>query len=266
MTQDSIEEGEKRMRLPEWMRTWWARTVAIVLALSAVLGGLDSMFNLFDRAPTNAGVVPISTPGPESSSEPGPFNNGGYGPERDTFTMETAAPYAVLNSITDHPDVGDERNFLRLRVDDPRSKYQDFAGANPGDEILVSIFVSNDASNLLASSAATIHGLTCQLVLPASGHEIAISALLSGKNVMTVWNGARVVSNATGSIGIEVVPGSATFKTVDGEFVLPDSFAQGEPTLLGQSALDGELPVGMNAAGMQQGQGYIVFRIRVIEG
>ena len=32
-----------------------------------------------------------------------------WGPERTTYTMESPAPSAVFNSITDNPTIGDER-------------------------------------------------------------------------------------------------------------------------------------------------------------
>lgn len=44
-----------------------------------------------------------------------------WGPERDTYTMAQPADHVVFDSITDNPDVGDERNFLRVR--DADSKY-----------------------------------------------------------------------------------------------------------------------------------------------
>ena len=38
-----------------------------------------------------------------------------WGPTRQTFTMQNPPDFVTFNSITDNPDVGDERNFLRVR-------------------------------------------------------------------------------------------------------------------------------------------------------
>lgn len=38
-----------------------------------------------------------------------------WGPQRETFTMQNPPDFVTFNSITDNPDVGDERNFLRVR-------------------------------------------------------------------------------------------------------------------------------------------------------
>ncbi|MDO4271458.1 MAG: DUF11 domain-containing protein [Candidatus Saccharibacteria bacterium] len=44
-----------------------------------------------------------------------------WGPERTTYTMQQPPTHAVFNSITDNPDVGDERNFLRVRDADEKN-------------------------------------------------------------------------------------------------------------------------------------------------
>ena len=38
-----------------------------------------------------------------------------WGPQRETFTMQNPPDFITFDSITDNPDVGDERNFLRVR-------------------------------------------------------------------------------------------------------------------------------------------------------
>lgn len=43
-----------------------------------------------------------------------------WGPSRDTYTIENPASHNVFNSITDNPDYGDERNFLRVRDSDSK--------------------------------------------------------------------------------------------------------------------------------------------------
>ena len=38
-----------------------------------------------------------------------------YGPERETFTTQNAAPYITFNSITNNGQYGDERNFMLVK-------------------------------------------------------------------------------------------------------------------------------------------------------
>lgn len=47
--------------------------------------------------------------------EDGRSVSGGWGPDRELFTIASPAPYPVMNSITDNPVVGDERAFFLVK-------------------------------------------------------------------------------------------------------------------------------------------------------
>lgn len=70
-----------------------------------------------------------------------------WGPERQTYTNESPAPYATFNSITNNVAVGDERNFVRVREIAEGNKYKDEAKVVPGKEYEVYIYFHNDAGS-----------------------------------------------------------------------------------------------------------------------
>lgn len=51
-----------------------------------------------------------------------------WGPQRETFTMQNPPDFITFDSITNNPDVGDERNFLRVR--DADEQYWDEQATN----------------------------------------------------------------------------------------------------------------------------------------
>lgn len=226
--------------------------------IGLVLGIVSNSFNIGDHLPgsgTGTQSAPPATDEPNTASG----YHGEWGPNRDFFTTEKAAPYAVLNSITDDPNFGSQVNFVRVRVGD--NTYDDFTRAKSGDVVDVTVAVFNNASDGLAGSAATVHGLNARLLLPPAGKDLPMGIVLAGKNVVSVWDGATILTGATSSL--QFVQGSATFRTNHGTFELPDSFGDKEPTTLGQTKLDGEYPVGYDGD-LYQGNGYIEFQLRVV--
>src|SRR5664280_2316069 len=48
-----------------------------------------------------------------------------WGPIRDTFTMEHPADHITFNSITNNPNIGDERNFVGIRESGTANQWSD---------------------------------------------------------------------------------------------------------------------------------------------
>ena len=74
---------------------------------------------LWSYVPKRAAAVVVAVAG-VAAAVTIPVMTGAWGPSRATFTMAHPANYVTFNSITDNPDVGDERNFLRVRDSDER--------------------------------------------------------------------------------------------------------------------------------------------------
>ena len=68
-----------------------------------------------------------------------------WGPERKTFTWEDPAPYATFNSITNNPQIGDERDFVRVREINDHGTYGDQVTLEAGHTYEVYIYYHNNA-------------------------------------------------------------------------------------------------------------------------
>ncbi|GAA0993502.1 hypothetical protein [Subtercola frigoramans] len=203
-------------------------------------------------APSDASAVP--SPAPTTY-------HGGYGPERDTFTSEHSAPYAVLNSITDNPDIGDERNFVRVKLADSTGNFGEFVRAKPGDQIELLVCVFDDASDGLAGSASTIHGLYAKFSWPSPGTDSSIGVTLGGKNATQVWDGATIISDEP--VSLSILSDSATMRTNAGDFNVPIVGDYVSELPVGWSSPDGEFPVGYSSDGKYRGSGYLTLRVEV---
>ena len=92
-----------------------------------------------------------------------------YGPERATFTYEHPAPYVTFNSITDNPNVGDERNFVRVKEDSASTTYGKDVTLQPGKTYDVEVYYHNNAaSNLNDSGAGIAKNVSLRMQMPAS--------------------------------------------------------------------------------------------------
>lgn len=76
----------------------------------------------------------------------------GWGPNRQTYTMEDPADYATFNSITDNVLVGDERQFVRVVEDGVGDTYSHDLTIEPGKRYRVYIYYHNDASETFNST------------------------------------------------------------------------------------------------------------------
>lgn len=185
---------------------------------------------------------------------------GGWGPERITYTTDFPPNVPVLNSITDNPRFGDERNFVRLKFEDqPSNRYADMIEVRPGDVLEVFVLVRNDCAALHSDyTAATIYDLTAELIIIGS----SIRIILGGNNVDSVWDEASVLSERP----IRLVPevGSAELNTTYGAKALQDrAFGQGGRVALGDRPVDRQRGVGERSAGLESGAAFFTLRIKV---
>lgn len=186
-----------------------------------------------------------------------------YGPERPTFTNANPAPYVTFNSITDNPQVGDERNFVRIR-ESGVGDYKDQTDLTPGKVYDVSVYYHNNASDdLNASGKGIAKNTKLRMELPGVVKP-GVNAVLAGNisasnaNPGTVWDEAYGKNTTNGDIALRYVSGSAKVNSngaVNGA-TLPDSlFTTG--TNLGYDSLNGDLP------GCYKYSGFVTFQVRV---
>ena len=148
----------------------------------------------------------ISDPDPPSALKPG------WGPARQTFTMQSPSPYVTLNSITDNPDMGDERIFLRVKpAADPDATYTDEIVGK--QRYTAAIFFENSASPSLAAATNVRVSMLFPSTITGSG---ALSGIVKAENASPpeVWNSAVLrLPKSDDAVAIRFVPGSAVLHT-----------------------------------------------------
>lgn len=187
-----------------------------------------------------------------------------YGPERPTYTFEQPADHVTFNSITNNPNVGDERNFVRIREDVSGTTYRDSVDLEPGKTYSVMVYYHNNAaSNLNASGRGVAENVSLRMELPATinaGVTANFNGFISASNATpgTVWDHANGVNDTNATVALRYIANSAKVTSngaVNGA-TLPDTlFTTG--TKLGFDALNGVLP------GCNEYAGYVTFKFTV---
>lgn len=246
-------------------------SIAIIASITIVLAIGQGVLQLEIEA-TAPQANPVTAPSGLSatvSPMPTASNSGnwyGYGPERTTYTDEHPADHPVLNSIIDNGDIGDERNYLRIKLEGPVGSvapdYGKLVAVTPGNTIDVEVSVFNDAADNVGD-AGTIHGLSAQLLVRQTGTQVPIEVRLRGTNVPAIWDSSGVL--AAFPVKLEWVTGSAVFRNVFGDIPVPDEMADGKKQLLGSEYLDGEYRIGYGGPkNLELGSGYLTFQLRVV--
>jgi hypothetical protein len=244
----------------------WGFIGGLALVVTIVAGGIEilkdvNLWNVGNIRPKAA--LKSNTPAHRPTNY-GSAYDGGWGPSRDTFTLQDPATYAVLNSITNNPVQGDERNFVQVREkNDPNSTYADLIKAKPGDTLVVFAYVDNDAADDLPGPISTIQGFSAQVILQPAIADHSIGVILSAKNAASVWDGCSVVTDEPAQL--QIIPDSADYHSAVANLAIDTSEVQdGEPFLLGEGKLDGELSVGVTAKGVELAGGYLTFEVKVL--
>jgi len=179
----------------------------------------------------------------------------GWGPEREMFTMDNLPDYAVFNSLSDNPDLGNERNFVRIRaVGD--EYYRDKVTLEVGNTYEVYVYYHNigvgiaDDVRMSANFPATVK----------KGETLTVNAIISAAdtNPLSVWDGTTVTANE--DVTLRYVPGSALIHNggeLDGQAIGPDYLFSDDGALLGYNEFSGLLPGGFEYAG------YVTFQFIV---
>lgn len=186
-----------------------------------------------------------------------------WGPERPTYTYANPAPHVTFNSITDNPNVGDERNFVRVREVANGTMFRDDVNLQAGKTYEVMVFYHNNAAaNLNESGKGIAKDVTARVQMPgrlAAGETATITGFISASNAtpQTVWDNARATTSD--AVALRYVPGSAKIASsngaVNGAALSSNLLTDG--VKLGYDKLDGVLP------GCNEYSGYITFRFVV---
>ncbi len=185
-----------------------------------------------------------------------------WGPDRKTFTWEDPAPYATFNSITNNPQLGDERNFVRIREVKDDEMFGDEVTVEPGKTYEVYIYYHNnaDAHDVGKTAIGIADGAAMKSSFPATvkaGERATVTGTIfaSDTDPLEVWDGAYLTP--TQDLYLRYVPGTATIHNggaLNGQSIGPD-YLFGEGALLGYNKFSGLLP------GCNEYAGYVTYQI-----
>ena len=176
-----------------------------------------------------------------------------WGPERDTFTMETPATYPTFNSITNNPTIGDERDFVRVgEIGADVTDLTNNVVVVPGRQYLVYIYFHNNASSTFNDAAHNHSGVALRtrmssafstVLTPSNAGEISATITADNTTPGSVWDEAHMTTNAD-KVLMRYVAGSAhiynNWKT-NNAVLSPNLFTE-TGTLLGLNVLNGVIP------------------------
>ena len=184
-----------------------------------------------------------------------------WGPDRETFTIEKPATFVTLNSITNNPKQGDERQFLRVKESTaPDSAYGDNVSLIPGKEYTVYLYYHNNAAvnyNLTAVNTYAKAEIPSIVKKGSDGTKGVGYVGASNAKPTQVWDDISFANKTNADIALRYVTGSATihnFGKTNGAKISDQIVGTGAP--LGYDSLNGELP------GCNEFAGYVIFNVR----
>jgi uncharacterized repeat protein (TIGR01451 family) len=189
-----------------------------------------------------------------------------WGPVRETFTIANPSDHVQFNSITDNPNIGDERNFVGIRENGAANVWYDDMTVQNGKEYVVRMYVHNNAATSLNLTAENV---TAKFNLPTTtGKSAQVNGFLSASNVGADKQGnagayAEVYDhatfNSTQNFNLDYIEGSLKFENNafgPNGTALPESIFTSAGAKLGYDKLDGKIP------GCFQYSGYVSFKVK----
>lgn len=166
-----------------------------------------------------------------------------WGPVRQTFTIENPASYVTFNSITNNPNIGDERNFVGIREYGTNNLWSDNMAVQPGKSYAVRMYVHNNAADNLNLVA---HDVTAMFNLPTTtGKSIQVNGFLksSNANPQEVYDHATFTSDQDFNLAYQ----SGSLKYENNYFgangtPISESVFTSAGAKLGYNQLDGNIP------------------------
>ena len=188
-----------------------------------------------------------------------------WGPaSRPTYTRENPADHVTFNSITNNIEIGDERNFVRVRDAVPTNgQYTESVDLTAGHEYLVYVFFHNNANaSLNASGVGIAKDVYVKAGIPttvAKSGSSYVTGTISASNATptAVWDEATLANKTSSDMYLSYVPGSAIIHNVGNAngLKLSDNIVSTGATL-GYDSLNGTIP------GCSEYSGFVTFRVK----
>ncbi|NTW61438.1 DUF11 domain-containing protein [Candidatus Saccharibacteria bacterium] len=214
---------------------------------------MSKLFNLIKRAPKRTAAI-ISMIGLAVIV---PATLFAWGPDRPTFTMDHPADHITFNSITDNPNIGDERNFVGIRESGTNNLWTDNMTVESGKTYTVRMYVHNNAASNLNLVA---HDVTATFNLPTNtGKSIRVDGFIDSSNASPTEVYDSATFNSSQDFNLAYVSGSLEYENnVFGSngAALSESIFTASGVKLGYDKLDGNIP------GCLQYAGYVSFSVK----
>lgn len=190
-----------------------------------------------------------------------------WGPERQTYTMDSPANHPVFNSITDNSKLGDERDFVRIVEKGSGNIFTSELEIEADKEYIVAIYYHNNASATyndeahghvgVAENTRVISYFPNEL---SAGERGKIDGVITASNAdpQTVWDEAYITAKENLKIGY--VEGTAKIYNswgVNGADLSMDIFTR-RGAFIGLDALNGII------LGCDEYSGMIYYDIRTV--
>lgn len=235
----------------------------------------NKLKELWSYVPKRAAAVCLAVAG-VAAAVVVPVMTGAWGPSKDrkTFTIEKPATYVTFDSITNNPNYGDERNFLRVRDSD--SKYWASTSTNGWTDTIenmqeghtydVKLYVHNNAASNLNLEATNVRAF---INLPVKedtfGKQFEINGYLTADNAdpNKIWDNIVLKSDKAFHVKVVSQKYINNIKTeAKGGFDIGsevyDTAKGTDGALLGYQQMDGKIP------GCFQYSGYVYLKIQPV--
>lgn len=185
-----------------------------------------------------------------------------FGPDRPTKEYlgsgTSGFDHVTFNSFTNAPNIGDERDFLRGKVDGGTDLLDPISGLDNGDHVKVYMYVHNGADPSLNESGDGIaQDLTARVQIPSGMNTTQdLVGFISASNAQPQEIFDTLTINGSEAFEVNYVAGSAQWTTNAGTFDLSDEIV-GSGVSLGDDNLDGTMP------GCFEYAGWVTFEIEV---
>ena len=188
-----------------------------------------------------------------------------WGPDRPTYTMKTPPDHPTWNSITDNNNIGDERDFVRIKEVGTNVLTNEIK-LTPGKTYEINIYYHNNAATStnksgkgLAQKAKVRSSFPTKVNASGKGK---VSATLSSTTTTpaSVWDEAYFTTDSKSDIELKFVDLSAKIYNtgkIDGSTLGTQLF--GEGIYLGHNNFSGVLP------GCSEYSGRVVYRVKAVQ-
>ncbi|TLF80958.1 hypothetical protein [Nocardia cyriacigeorgica] len=194
----------------------------------------------------------------------GSASTDGWGPDRITYSNGERPEYSkapqTLNSVTDNPMHGDERNFFQIREAGGNHHWGDSVELQPGREYELSIFYANNTADKAIDFVRTRvqHPRTIKHK-DAKVHKATAFVTAAQTVPAEVWDTVDLVNNTNGDITLLYKEGSARVTgNRDRTRPVEPSELFGAGTLVGVAEQPGTIPPGGD------GFGTVVFTLKSV--